>query len=66
MRVVVDINKCIGAGNCLVAPDVFDQREDDGLVVVLQEHPPADRHHEVSEAAQLCPARAITIEEDPA
>jgi ferredoxin len=62
MRVVVDQSRCIGAGNCLVASQVFDQRESDGLVVVLQEYPPAELSEAVQDAADLCPAGVITIQ----
>ncbi|GAA3544601.1 ferredoxin [Amycolatopsis ultiminotia] len=63
MKVVVDQSRCVGAGQCvLVAPEVFDQREDDGIVVLLEEEPPEDLHGRVREAAQLCPALAIELE----
>ncbi|MEU1167237.1 ferredoxin, partial [Streptomyces sp. NPDC005921] len=36
MRVHVDRTKCCGAGSCVrTAPEVFDQNEEDGLVVVI-------------------------------
>ena len=42
MRVEVHADRCIGSGVCvLIAPDVFDQRDDDGVVVLLDEHPAA-------------------------
>ncbi|MET9764937.1 ferredoxin [Streptomyces sp. NPDC006372] len=64
MKITVDEPKCCGAGQCvLVAPDVFDQRDEDGIVVLLDAEPPADLHLAVREAAQVCPAAAITIEE---
>lgn len=64
MRIVIDQAKCIGAGNCLVASEVFDQRESDGLVVLLQESPPEALSEVVHDAADLCPAGAITIQAD--
>jgi ferredoxin len=64
VRVVVDFEKCVGAGNCVAAaPAVFDQQDDDGLVLVLDENPPAPEHEATRRAARLCPANAITIEE---
>ncbi|MBE4734227.1 MULTISPECIES: ferredoxin [Streptomyces] len=64
MKITVDEPKCCGAGQCvLVAPDVFDQRDEDGIVVLLDAEPPADQHFAVREAAQVCPAAAILIEE---
>ncbi|EYF00255.1 ferredoxin [Chondromyces apiculatus] len=63
MRILVDLDKCCGAGSCvLAAPRVFDQR-DDGIVLLLDESPPEDLHKAVREAAAVCPASAITLEE---
>lgn len=63
MKVFVDQDKCCGAGSCvLLAPDVFDQRDDDGIVVLLDAAPAADLHDAVREAADVCPASAIRME----
>jgi len=64
MKITVDQDKCCGAGTCvLLAPDVFDQRDDDGIVVLLDEAPPQDLHDLVREAASVCPAAAIAVHE---
>lgn len=64
MRITVDEDKCCGAGTCaLVAPDVFDQRDEDGIVMLLDPAPGPDRHDAVREAAGVCPAAAITVTE---
>ena len=64
MRIVVDVDRCRGAGQCaLTAPEVFDQDEDDGTVVVLVDEPPSDLHQSVALAAQLCPNSVIRIQE---
>ncbi|MEU3615338.1 ferredoxin [Streptomyces sp. NPDC006872] len=64
MKVVVDEEKCVAAGQCVAAAmDVFDQREDDGIVVLLEENPPAEQAEDVRNAAAVCPALAIRIEE---
>ena len=64
MRVIVDVDKCIGAGSCVrAAANVFGQSDDDGLVILLQETPPDDEMTAVKNAARLCPARAIVVEE---
>ncbi|MGW3291788.1 ferredoxin [Streptomyces sp. NPDC001002] len=64
MKVVVDEEKCVAAGQCVAAAmDVFDQREEDGIVVVLDENPPPELADEVRNAAATCPALAIRIEE---
>ncbi|MFL6121293.1 ferredoxin [Actinophytocola sp.] len=64
MKVSVDQEKCCGAGTCvLLAPEVFDQRDSDGLVVLLDEVPPAELHETVREAASVCPGVAISVAE---
>jgi ferredoxin len=45
------------------APEIFDQRDDDGVVVLLNEHPPAEQADNARKAAAGCPALAIHIEE---
>ncbi|MEU6719109.1 ferredoxin [Nonomuraea sp. NPDC046802] len=63
MEVTVDQVKCVGAGQCvLVAPEVFDQREEDGLVTLLDPAPGDHLRAAVDEAAALCPAAAIGLE----
>ncbi|MFB7494454.1 ferredoxin [Streptomyces sp. NPDC056161] len=62
MKVAVDGAKCCAAGQCvLVAPQVFDQRDEDGVVVLLEAEPADEMHAAVEEAAQVCPAAAITL-----
>jgi len=63
MRVVIDQDKCVAAGQCVAAAmEVFDQREEDGIVVLLDEFPSADLVDDVQQAAAVCPALAITIQ----
>ncbi|MEV4582562.1 ferredoxin [Nonomuraea jabiensis] len=65
MKVTIDQDKCCGAGTCvLVAPDVFDQRDDDGIVILLSERPPAELGPAVREAADVCPGAAILVSEN--
>ena len=45
------------------APDIFDQRDDDGVVVVLDENPSVDQADNARKAEAACPALAIHIEE---
>lgn len=62
MRIHIDEGKCVGGGQCvLAAPEVFDQRDEDGIVVLLQEDPAPALHEQVQEAARLCPALAIEV-----
>ncbi|MEV0616840.1 ferredoxin [Nonomuraea sp. NPDC050404] len=64
MKVIVDEDKCCGAGSCvLLAPEVFDQREDDGIVILLNAEPGADQHDVVREAVAVCPGAAIEVSE---
>ena len=65
MRITVDVERCCGAGQCVLsAPDVFDQNDDDGRVVVLVPEPSANRHADVRQAVKLCPARAIVVHDE--
>jgi ferredoxin len=65
MKVITHQDKCVAAGQCaMLAPKVFDQRDEDGVVILLDEHPSADHDTEVHQAAAACPARAIAIEEE--
>jgi ferredoxin len=65
MKISVDEEKCIGAGQCvLTAPQVFDQRDDDGVVILLADTPPDPEQPAARDAAVLCPATAITVTED--
>ena len=64
MKVTVDQDKCVASGQCvLTVPNVFDQRDEDGIVVLLNPSPPAGLAEEVKQAAALCPALAITVED---
>ncbi|MEW2395292.1 ferredoxin [Streptomyces sp. NPDC046862] len=62
MKVTVDQDRCVGSGQCvLAADDVFDQGDEDGIVVLLDPAPPADRLADVQHAAAVCPALAIAV-----
>ncbi|MFI6500586.1 ferredoxin [Nonomuraea typhae] len=64
MKITLDEDKCIGGGQCvMVAPEIFDQRDEDGIGVILDAEPPADQHHAVRQAALVCPAAAIQIQD---
>ncbi|MEV6126898.1 ferredoxin [Streptomyces violaceusniger] len=65
MKVTVDEDKCCAAGTCvLIAPEVFDQREDDGVVILLDAAPAGSLHAAVRECDAVCPAGAIHVGED--
>jgi ferredoxin len=64
VKVSVDQDKCVSSGMCVMnASDVFDQRDDDGVVELLVERPAPDPAEEARKAAATCPALAIHIEE---
>ena len=64
MKVTVDQDKCVSSGQCVLnAGDVFDQRDDDGVVILLVDHPDSDQADGARKAAIACPALAIEIEE---
>jgi len=64
MRIITETERCVGAGQCvLAAPGVFDQH-DDGTVLVRTRLPPEDERERVVEAVQRCPSLTITIDEE--
>ena len=65
MRVEADQHLCVGSGQCvLTAPEVFDQRDEDAIVELLDDHPPAEQGDAVRNAAAGCPAAAITVHDE--
>ena len=61
MIVEADRDRCIGAGQCvLAAPDLFDQDEVDGLVVLLEPAPGGAQETAARAAAAACPAAVIS------
>lgn len=64
MKVIVDQDKCVASGQCVMTAEaVFDQRDEDGIAVLLNENPPAELADDVRQAAAVCPALAIRIQE---
>lgn len=64
MHVELDEPKCVASGQCVMAaPDVFDQRDEDGIAILLDARPGEELHAEVREAAAICPAAAIRLAE---
>jgi ferredoxin len=64
VKVTVDQDKCVSSGMCAMnAGDVFDQRDDDGVVELLVDEPGPDLAEETRKAAAACPALAIHIED---
>lgn len=65
MKIVADVSKCIGAGQCvLFASELFAQGEDDGLVMVLNPEPTEEQREEAERAVIACPSLAIWLEDE--
>lgn len=63
MEISVDVDRCVGGGQCVLsAPDLFDQNDDDGSVILLGQ-PSPEQYDEVRQAARVCPAAAIELRE---
>ena len=62
MRIVVDLNRCLGYAQCaFLAPDTFKLTGDEALTY---ESNPDDEHRtHVLRAAAACPVRAITVDD---
>lgn len=64
MRVVVDPELCQGHTLCnMVAPDIFQLRDDDGHAYVVVDELTAAQEELAQKAAVGCPERAITVTE---
>ena len=64
MKIIIDQDKCVASGQCVTAAmDVFDQRDEDGIVVLLTDNPPDELSADVHQAAAVCPALAIVVED---
>jgi ferredoxin len=62
MKVHVDRDSCVASGQCAaIAPGVFDQRDEDGVVVLLTDTPAIEATADVEYAAASCPALAIHL-----
>ncbi|MGH9110265.1 MAG: ferredoxin [Acidimicrobiales bacterium] len=64
MKVVVDMDVCASNAVCMgIVPEVFEVR-DDGILYVLDEHPPEALRDRLEEAVNSCPTGAISLVED--
>jgi ferredoxin len=64
LRVRVKQDLCIGAGLCVLSSsEIFDQRDEDGVVSLRMEYPPEALHAAARGAARKCPALAVIVEE---
>ncbi|MEV0932815.1 ferredoxin [Streptomyces phaeochromogenes] len=66
LTVRLDRERCCSAGQCVgAAPEVFEQSESDGRVVLLVPEPDQQHAADVRLAADLCPSGAITLVDTP-
>ncbi|MEC3979473.1 ferredoxin [Amycolatopsis sp. H20-H5] len=64
MKIIADTGKCVGAGQCvLTEPEVFDQSEDDGTVIVLVTEPEGELVEKARQAVHICPSQALSLAE---
>lgn len=64
MRIELDEPRCIAAGQCVMtAPDVFDQRDEDGVAIILEPVPASEHLDAVRDAVAVCPAAALLLVE---
>ncbi|MEC4018824.1 ferredoxin [Streptomyces sp. H27-D2] len=64
MRISIDKETCIGAGQCaLTAPGVFTQ-DDDGFSELLPGREDGGGGPMAREAARACPVQAISLSDD--
>ena len=64
MKITVDQDKCVSSGQCVLnAMEVFDQRDEDGVVELLEPEPGPDQSDNARRAAAACPALAIDIQD---
>jgi len=62
MKVTLDQDRCVASGQCVMAAmDVFDQRDEDGIAVLLTEDVGPETVPDVQLAAAVCPAAAIGL-----
>ncbi|MBB5158120.1 ferredoxin [Saccharopolyspora phatthalungensis] len=65
MRIEADLDRCVGAGQCvLTAPTLFDQNDEDGRVVVLVTEVDDSAIAAAREAVHVCPSGALSLVDD--
>ena len=64
MRIVVDLNRCLGYAQCVpLAPDVLRLQGEEALA--YDPNPDDSERRRVVRAAASCPVQAIIVELDP-
>jgi ferredoxin len=63
MKVILDRVKCQGHGQCLLFASELFELDDDGIAILLNEHPDESQRANVLDAIRACPVRAIAMDE---
>jgi ferredoxin len=64
VRLVVNRDRCIGSGQCVLSePAIFDQDDEDGLVLLRVERPEPAQLAGVRYAVALCPGHALSLDQ---
>ena len=62
MKVSVDRDRCCSSGLCVLAlPEVFDQDDEVGAVILVQSEPAESLREDLEDAVAMCPGRAISL-----
>lgn len=65
MKVTALTSRCIASGACVLAcSEAFTQRDSDGVVEILQEHPSLDLLRKVRQAVAACPSQVFVVDEE--
>ena len=63
LEISIEQDRCVAAGQCVAAAaEVFDQRDEDGIVVLLTSSVPDGTEEGVRHAVAVCPAQAIHLQ----
>lgn len=61
MRITIDRDRCVGAGQCVLTDaEIFDQSDEDGKVLLITQ-PGADADEAIRRAIMLCPSGALGL-----
>ncbi|WP_116045493.1 ferredoxin [Amycolatopsis palatopharyngis] len=61
MRIEVDRDKCAGLGMCEAMAQEFFEVQDDGTMLVLDEHPGEEHRQDLTAAVDSCPVLALSL-----
>jgi ferredoxin len=62
MRIAADTDVCVGSGMCaLTAPELFDQSDKDGTVLLVRPVPAEAQIKDAEDAVRACPSGALRL-----